>query len=80
MVARGIVFEIPRLIGLVITSNTSKIVNSGGYDPGLSDHCLVFAVVKFKREKVPPKIIITRNYKWTLKHFSRTWKTPRGLL
>ena len=32
------VFEIPRLIGLVITSNTSKIVNSGGYDPGLSDH------------------------------------------
>lgn len=27
------------------------------------DHCLIFTVVKFKREKVPPKIIITRNYK-----------------
>ena len=51
------------LIDLVITSNTSKIVNSGVYDPGMSDHCLVFAVVKFKRDKVPPKIIITRNYK-----------------
>ena len=47
------------LIDLVITSNTWKSV----YDHGLLDHCLIFTVVKFKREKVPPKIIITRNYK-----------------
>ena len=51
------------LIDLVITSNTSKIINSGVFDPRLSDHCLVFAVVKSKRDKAPPKIITTRNYK-----------------
>ena len=45
-------------------NHTLKIVNSAGvFDPGLPDHCLVFAVVKFKKDKAPPKIITTRNYK-----------------
>ena len=70
------------LLDLVITSNTSKIVNSGVFDPGLSDHCLVFAVVKFKRDKAPPKIITTRNYKHVdIQPFQRDMeKTPWSVL
>ena len=51
------------LIDLIITSDTSKIKNSGSYDSGCSDHHLVYAVTNLKKERPKPKLKAIRNYK-----------------
>ena len=51
-------FTVPDLI----TIDTTKIA-SGTFDPGLSDHCLVYGIIKLQRKRTPPKYISAKNYK-----------------
>ena len=52
------------LIDVILTSdNTSKILSSGAFDPTISDHKLVYAIVKLQRNREKPKIKTVRNYK-----------------
>ena len=51
------------LIDLIITSNLSKINVSGCYDTGISDHKLVYAIVKLYRKRSRPTIIQVKDYK-----------------
>jgi len=64
------------LLDLLITSDTSKLITSGTFDPGLSDHCLIYGIIKLHCERTPPKYIFAKNYKQinieTLKHAFRT--------
>ena len=50
------------LIDLIIT-NSNHIMSSGVIDIGLSDHSLVYAIRKFKREKSGAKTITLRSFK-----------------
>ena len=43
-------------IDLIFTSNKSKVKVAGSYDPGISDHHLIFAVVNLRRQKSSPVI------------------------
>ena len=52
-------FTVPDLI----TIDTTKIIASGTFDPGLSDHCLVYGIIKLQRKRTPPKYISAKNYK-----------------
>ena len=60
------------LLDLMITTDTSKIITSGTFDPGLSDHCLIYGVIRLQCKRIPPKYIFAKNYKQvnieTLKH------------
>ena len=38
-------------IDLIFTSNKSKVKLAGCYDPGISDHHLIFTVVNLRRQK-----------------------------
>ena len=51
------------LIDVILTSDTSKILSSGAFDPTISDHKLVYATVKLQRNRGKPKIKTVRNYK-----------------
>lgn len=51
------------LIDLIFTNAHQKIVDLGVVDPGLSDHSLVFCVLKSGLVKVPPKVIEFRSFK-----------------
>ena len=51
------------LIDVILTSDTSKVLKSGTFDPAISDHKLVDAVIKLQRNKEKPKIRTVRNYK-----------------
>ena len=51
------------LIDLAITANPDKLIKSGTYAMGLSDHDLIFIIIQLHRTKNPPKIISVRNYK-----------------
>ena len=51
------------LINVILTSNSSKVKVSGSYDPGISDHKLVYAVINLFRKRSRPKIRLDRNYK-----------------
>ena len=51
------------IIDLLITSDTCKITVSGVFDPGLSDHCLIYGTLNLHKEKTPPKYVIVKNYK-----------------
>ena len=51
------------LIDLAISSNTSKIAQSGTHETGISDHDLIFATFNMSKPKFPPKLITVRNYK-----------------
>lgn len=51
------------MIDLVISSDTSKIVQCGTYETGISDHDLIFATFNMFKPKFPPKLITVRNYK-----------------
>ena len=42
------------IIDLIITSDTSKIIASGCYDTGISDHNIVYSVINLKRKKSKP--------------------------
>ena len=53
-------FTVPDLL---ITIDTTKIIASGTFDPGLSDHCLVYGIIKLQRKRTPPKYICAKNYK-----------------
>ncbi len=48
------------LIDLIITSNT---IESGVLENHISDHFLIFAVLKLKLPKPQPKVVTARNYK-----------------
>ncbi|XP_066019612.1 uncharacterized protein [Pocillopora verrucosa] len=51
------------LIDLVFTNSHHKVVESGVFDLGLSDHSLVYCVLKSGRPRVAPKTIEYRSYK-----------------
>ena len=51
------------LIDLVVTNANHKFVESGVFDLGLSDHSLVYCVLKSGRPRVAPKTIEYRSYK-----------------
>ena len=51
------------IIDLIITSDTSKIITSGCYDTGISDHNIVYSVINLKRKKSKPVIKEVCNYK-----------------
>ena len=51
------------LLDLLITIDTTKIITSGTFDRGLSDHCLVYCIIKLQRKRTPPKYISAKNYK-----------------
>ena len=51
------------LIDHVLASDCSKLLSSGTYDPCLSDHRLIFAVMKLKRQRKSPTFKTVKNYK-----------------
>jgi len=51
------------LIDLAITSDTSKIKETGTYETAISDHDLIYTTVNLFKQKVPPRLITVRNYK-----------------
>ena len=51
------------LIDVILTSDTSKILSSGAFNPAISDHKLVYVIVKLQRNREKPKIKTVRNYK-----------------
>ena len=51
------------LIDVIMTSNSSLIVENGTLDAHLSDHYLVFSVLNLKIPKPAPVYITARNYK-----------------
>ena len=51
------------LIDLAIASDISKVVQSGTYEIGISDHDLIFATFNMFKPKFPPKLITVRNYR-----------------
>ena len=51
------------LIDLVFTNSHHKVVESGLFDLGLSDHSLVYCVLKSGRPRGAPKTIEYRSYK-----------------
>lgn len=53
-------FTVPDLL---ITIDTTKIIASGTFDSGLSNHCLVYGIIKLQRKRTPPKYISAKNYK-----------------
>ena len=60
------------LLDLMITTDVSKIMTSGTLDPSLSDHCLIYGIIRLQRKRIPPKYISAKNYRQvnveTLKH------------
>ena len=48
---------------LIIVSDTSKILNSGTFDLSISDHKLVFAILKLRRYNPRPVLKEVRDYK-----------------
>ena len=51
------------LIDLVFTNTHHKVTETGVFDLGLSDHSLVYCVLKSGRPRVAPKTIEYRSYK-----------------
>lgn len=54
---------ISTLLDLLITTATPKIITSGAFEPGLSEHCLIYGIIKLQRKMTPPKYIFAKNYK-----------------
>ena len=66
------------LIDVILTSDTSKMLKSGTFDQAISDHKLVYAVIKLQRNKERSKIKTVRNYKnMDIKSFKTTLDTTR---
>ena len=64
------------LIDVILTSDTSKVLKSGTFDPAISDHKLVYAVIKLQRNNERLKIKTVRNYKnMDIKSFKTTLDT-----
>ena len=51
------------LIDLCFTNAQQKVIESDVVDPGLSDHSLVYCVMKSSRYRAPPKMIQFRLFK-----------------
>eukprot|EP00112_Aurelia_sp_Birch-Aquarium-sp1_P023383 Seg6949.1 transcript_id=Seg6949.1/GoldUCD/mRNA.D3Y31 product="hypothetical protein" protein_id=Seg6949.1/GoldUCD/D3Y31 len=51
------------LIDLIVTSDESKIVKGGSFDPGMSDHKLVYSVLNLRRKRLLPQLKTVKNYK-----------------
>lgn len=51
------------LLDLILVSNISKIQKAGTYDLAISDHKLIYTVVKLTRNKELPEIRTVKNYK-----------------
>ena len=51
------------LIDLCFTNAHQKITDSDVVDPGLSDHSLVYCVMRSGRHRAPPKTIQFRSFK-----------------
>lgn len=51
------------LLDLFVTTTKDLISSSGVFPLGLSDHDLIYATIRLKHKRPPPKFIKTRNYK-----------------
>ena len=51
------------LLDLFVTTTKDLISSSGVFPLGLSDHDLIYATIRLKNKRPPPKFIKTRNYK-----------------
>ena len=51
------------LIDLIVTTRKDLITSSGVFPLGISDHSLIYATMKLKNKRPPPKRIIVRDYK-----------------
>ena len=51
------------LIDVILTSDTLKVLQSGTFDPAISDHKLVYAMIELQRNKEKLKIRTVRNCK-----------------
>ena len=46
-----------------MTSDESKIVKRGSFDPGISDHKLVYSVLNLRRKRMSPQLKTVKNHK-----------------
>eukprot|EP00112_Aurelia_sp_Birch-Aquarium-sp1_P008427 Seg1927.10 transcript_id=Seg1927.10/GoldUCD/mRNA.D3Y31 product="hypothetical protein" protein_id=Seg1927.10/GoldUCD/D3Y31 len=51
------------LIDLILTSNESKVAKAGTSELSISDHKLVYSIIKLHRARQEPRIITVKNYK-----------------
>ena len=51
------------LIDLIVTTRKDLVSSSGVFPLGISDHHLIYANIRIKNKRPPPKIIKTRDYK-----------------
>ena len=51
------------LVDVIMTSNTALVAESGVVENHISDHYLIFTVLKLKVPKPQPTYVITRSYK-----------------
>ena len=51
------------LIDLIVTARKDLVSSSGVFPLGISDHHLIYATIRIKNKRPPPKIIKTRDYK-----------------
>ena len=51
------------LIDHALVTDTSKVVTSGTYDPCISDHSLIYTVLRLKPPRQAPRFKISRNYR-----------------
>ena len=51
------------LIDLIVTTKPELTKTTGVLPLGISDHSLVYATLKLKSKRPPPKVITTRNFK-----------------
>ena len=64
------------LLDLIVTTRKDLINTSGVFPLGISDHNLVYATMRLKNKRPPPKYVKTRNYKkLNLDNFKRDMET-----
>ena len=51
------------LIDLIVTTRQDLVCKSGTFPLGISDHHLIYALLRLKNKRPPPKIISTRDFK-----------------
>jgi len=51
------------LLDLFVTTTKDLISFTGVFPLGISDHDLIYAIIRLKNKRPPPKFIKTRNYK-----------------
>jgi hypothetical protein len=58
-----VTLQFSSLIDVILTSNTSLIAESGVEETHISDHFLVYSILKFKLRKQLPDYVVTRSFK-----------------